>query len=266
MSSRITNKNKGMEDYPSSLFQDKQNKRQWLIVSLLALILLFVMTTRANAQSFYGFYGVVSNVGEQTLLAKGNQQINETVRSEIKHQTKTGVIQNAMAAEFSKMRKWEQQYNKYLKTATNFASSLKAATHIYDSGMKILLTLSKLRKAASNNPQGIVATLSMNNLYMETLLEFVSVGNLLKNAIAKGGKTNMLTGAERSKSLWELEDRLSSLSARLYQLYLSIRHYTMADVWYRATAGMVDRRKGELAEQSLSHWKRCAKEVAIYAK
>jgi hypothetical protein len=101
---------------------------------------------------------------------------------------------------------------------------------------------------------------------METLLEFVSVGNLLKNAIAKGGKTNMLTGAERSKSLWELEDRLSSLSARLYQLYLSIRHYTMADVWYRATAGMVDRRKGELAEQSLSHWKRCAKEVAIYAK
>ena len=248
MSSRITNKNKGMEDYPSSLFQDKQNKRQWLIVSLLALILLFVMTTRANAQSFYGFYGVVSNVGEQTLLAKGNQQINETVRSEIKHQTKTGVIQNAMAAEFSKMRKWEQQYNKYLKTATNFASSLKAATHIYDSGMRILLTLSKLRKAASNNPQGIVATLSMNNLYME------------------GGKTNMLTGAERSKSLWELEDRLSSLSARLYQLYLSIRHYTMADVWYRATAGMVDRRKGELAEQSLSHWKRCAKEVAIYAK
>ena len=101
---------------------------------------------------------------------------------------------------------------------------------------------------------------------METLLEFVSVGNLLKNAIAKGGKTNMLTGAERSKSLWEPEDRLSSLSARLYQLYLSIRHYTMADVRYRATAGMVDRRKGELAEQSLSHWKRCAKEVAIYAK
>ena len=169
------------------------------------------MTTRANAQSFYGFYGVVSNVGEQTLLAKGNQQINDTVRSEIKHQTKTGVIQNAMAAEFSKMRKWEQQYNKYLKTATNFASSLKAATHIYDSGMRILLTLSKLRKAASNNPQGIVATLSMNNLYMETLLEFVSVGNLLKNAIAKGGKTNMLTGAERSKSLWELERSLSDL-------------------------------------------------------
>lgn len=67
MSSRITNKNKGMEDYPSSLFQNRQNKRQWLIVSLLALILLFVMTTRANAQSFYGFYGVVSNVGEQTL-------------------------------------------------------------------------------------------------------------------------------------------------------------------------------------------------------
>ena len=66
---------------------------------------------QSKCSIFYGFYGVVSNVGEQTLLAKGNQQINETVRSEIKHQTKTGVIQNAMAAEFSKMRKWEQQYN-----------------------------------------------------------------------------------------------------------------------------------------------------------
>ena len=167
---------------------------------------------------------------------------------------------------FRKFRSHCILYDTCLGLMLNFASSLKAATHIYDSGMRILLTLSKLRKAASNNPQGIVATLSMNNLYMETLLEFVSVGNLLKNAIAKGGKTNMLTGAERSKSLWELEDRLSSLSARLYQLYLSIRHYTMADVWYRVTAGMVDRRKGELAEQSLSHWKRCAKEVAIYAK
>ena len=255
-----------MEDYPSSLFRGKQDKRQWLIVSLLAFLSLFALSIKANAQSFYGFYGVVSNAGEQALLAKGNMQILDTVRREIKHQTKTAVIQNVMAAEFTKMKKWEKQYNKYLKTATNFASSLKAATHIYDSGMRILLTLNKLRKAASNNPQGIVATLSMNNLYMETVLEFVSVGNLLKNTIAKGGKTNMITGSERSKSLWELEDRLSSLSARLYQLYLSIRHYTMADVWYRVTAGMVDRRKGEIAERSLKEWKRCAKEVAIYAK
>ena len=58
MSLRTTNKKKGMEDYPSSLFRDKQDKRQWLIVSLLAFLSLFALSIKANAQSFYGFYGV----------------------------------------------------------------------------------------------------------------------------------------------------------------------------------------------------------------
>lgn len=82
---------------------------------LLAFLSLFALSIKANAQSFYGFYGVVSNAGEQALLAKGNMQILDTVRREIKHQTKTAVIQNVMAAEFTKMKKWEKQYNKYLK-------------------------------------------------------------------------------------------------------------------------------------------------------
>jgi hypothetical protein len=126
-----------------------------------------------------------------------------------------------MAAEFTKMKQWEQDYNSYLKTASGYASALKAATHIYDDGMRILITLNKLRKAASNNPQGIVATLDMNNLYMETTTEMVTCFTLLKDAVAKGGKENMLTGAERSKTLWELEDKLSSFSHKLHLLYLA---------------------------------------------
>ena len=176
------------------------------------------------------------------------------------------VRQNAMAGEFTKMKQWEKDYNSYLKTATNYASALKAATHIYDDGVRILLTLGKLRKATSNNPQGIVATVSMNNLYMETTTEMLSVFTLLKNAVAKGGSTNMLTGAERSKTLWELEDKLSSFSHKLQLLYLSIRHYRMSDVWNRATAGMIERDKHDVAMQSLSHWKRYAKEVSLYSR
>lgn len=260
MSLRIINRKKVEKNAFYSTFNEKQESRQWLLVSLLAFIMLLIFSISAKAQL------VVSNPGEYTILAEGNNKINDTVRSETKAAIKTGALQNAMSYEFSKMKKWEQQYNKYLKSASGYASALKAATHIYDDGMRILFTLNKLRKATSNNPQGVVATLSMNNLYMETLTEFISVGNLLKSAIARGGKDNMLTGSERSKTLWALEDRLSNLSHRLQLLYYSIRHYKMVDVWNRVTAGMIQRDKGSLAEQSLDHWKRHAKEVAIYSR
>lgn len=211
----------------------------------------------------YGQY-VTSNPGEYVILEQGNNLINQTVRSEMKAQTATAVLQNTMAGEFTKMKQWEKDYNTYLKKADGYASALKAATHIYDDGLRILITLNKLRKATANNPQGVVATLDMNNLYMETTTEMLTCFTLLKDAVAKGGKENMLTGAERSKTLWELEDKLSSFSHKLHQLYLSIRHYRMADVWNRATAGMIERSNGEIARQSLSHWKRHAREVAIY--
>lgn len=233
---------------------------KWLIVSAIAFVLLLITSSRSYGQV------VSSNPGEYTILATGNGLINETVKSETKAERNTALMQNAMAGEFTKMKQWEKDYNSYLKTATNYASALKAATHIYDDGVRILLTLGKLKKATTNNPQGIVATVSMNNLYMETTTEMLSVFTLLKNAVAKGGSTNMLTGAERSKTLWELEDKLSSFSHKLQLLYLSIRHYRMSDVWNRATAGMIERDKHDVAIQSLSHWKRYAKEVSLYSK
>lgn len=227
------------------------------------LLLLTALLLSLGTAKGYGQY-VTSNPGEYVILEQGNNLINQTVKSEMKAQTATAVLQNTMAGEFTKMKQWEKDYNTYLKKADGYASALKAATHIYDDGLRILITLNKLRKATANNPQGVVATLDMNNLYMETTTEMLTCFTLLKDAVAKGGKENMLTGAERSKTLWELEDKLSSFSHKLHQLYLSIRHYRMADVWNRATAGMIERSNGEIARQSLSHWKRHAREVAIY--
>jgi hypothetical protein len=118
--------------------------------------------------------------------------------------------------------------------------------------------MGKLRKAIANNPEGPIATISMNNLYIETATELVSVFTHLKDAVAKGGKENMLTGAERSQTLWLLSDKLHSLSRRLQKLNLSIRYYTMTDVWQRATAGMIDRSYSEIAGQSFRRWRRAA--------
>ena len=187
------------------------------------------------------------------------EAINGEIEKEIKGQTKTALLQNTIAAEFTKIHEWEKKYNSYLKTASGYASSLKACTYLYDDGVKIFITLCKMRKAINNNPQGIVATLSMNNLYMETATELVSIFTLLKDAVAKGGKENMLTGAERSKTLWALNDKLSAFSKKLHRLYLSIRYYTMTDVWNGVTAGMIDRSNGEIATQALSRWRRAGR-------
>lgn len=220
----------------------------WLIA-----IIGIVTASKAKAQV------VSSNPLEWMALAEGNEQINGEIEKQINGQTKTAMLQNTMAAEFNQIHKWEKKYNSYLKSVNGYASSLKACTHLYDDGVKIFITLAKLKTAIKGNPQGIVASMSMNNLYIETATELVSVFNLLNDAVAKGGTENMLTGADRSKTLWALNDKLSAFQKKLNKLYLGIRYYTMSDVWNNVTAGMIDRSNGEIATQALGRWRRAAK-------
>ena len=219
---------------------------------ILAAVLAFLLPQLAQAQI------AASNPLEWVALAEGNELINGQIDKQIKGQTQTAVLQNSIAAEFNRIHQWEKEYNNYLKTASGFASSLKACTHLYNDGVRIFLTLGKLGKAIKNNPQGIIASMSMNNLYIETATELVSVFTLLNDAVAKGGTENMLTGAERSKTLWALNDKLSAFSRKLYLLYLSIRYYTLNDVWNNVTAGMLDRDNGEVARLAMTQWRRAA--------
>ena len=53
-------------------------------------------------------------------------------------------------------------------------------------------------------------------------------------------------------------------SKKLHRLYLSIRYYTMTDVWNRVTAGMIDRSNGEIAVQALGRWRRAGRLTAGY--
>ena len=217
-----------------------------LVVSLISLF-----PQLAHAQV------AASNPLEWVALAEGNEVINGQIEKQIKGQTQTALLQNIIAAEFNRIHQWEKQYNSYLKTASGYAS-LKACTHLYNDGVRIFLTLGKLGKAIGDNPEGIVASMNMNNLYIETATELVSVFTLLNDAVAKGGTANMLTGAERSKTLWALNDKLSAFSRKLHLLYLSIRYYTLNDVWNNVTAGMLDRSNGEVARMAMSRWRRAA--------
>ena len=224
---------------------------------ILAAVLALFLPHIAQAQI------AASNPLEWVALAEGNELINGQIDKQIKGQTQTAALQNSIAAEFNRIHQWEKEYNSYLKTASGYASSLKACTHLYNDGVRIFLTLGKLGKAIKNNPQGIIASMSMNNLYIETATELVSVFTLLNDAVAKGGTENMLTGAERSKTLWALNDKLSAFSRKLHLLYLSIRYYTLNDVWNNVTAGMLDRDNGEVARLAMNRWRRAAALVAL---
>ena len=226
--------------------------RSRIISICLAAVSAILLPQLAQAQI------AASNPLEWVALAEGNELINSQIDKQIKGQTQTAVLQNSIAAEFNRIHQWEKEYNSYLKTASGYASSLKACTHLYNDGVRIFLTLGKFGKAINDNPQGIIAGMSMNNLYIETATELVSVFSLLNDAVAKGGKENMLTGAERSQTLWALNDKLSSFSRKLHLLYLSIRYYTLSDVWNNVTAGMIDRSNGEVAQLALTRWRRAA--------
>ena len=225
---------------------------RWLIVAAAALAASLIGAVRANAQI------VSANPLEYAALIEGNELINAQINNETKGQTKTALLQNTIAAEFTMIRKWEKKYNSYLKTVDGYASSIKAATHLYNDGVRLFINLCDIKKAIADNPQGIAATLSMNNLYMETATELVTVYNTLKEAVAKGGSENMLTGAERSKTLWAISDRLGAFNHKLSQLALSLRYYTMMDVWYDLSAGIIDVSNGEIARRARDRWKRAA--------
>lgn len=222
------------------------------IIKITMLLFGIILSVSAKAQI------VTTNPLEYVALAEGNELILGKVKDQMDGQKKTALLQNTIAAEFEQMRQWEKKYNSYLKTASGFASSLKACTHLYNDGVRIFISLCKLKKAISDNPQGIVAAMSMNNLYIETATELVTVFSLLRDAVAKGGKENMLTGAERSQILWALNDQLSAFQKKLNLLYLSIRTYTMTDVWNNVTAGMLDRNNGEVARMAMNRWRRAA--------
>ncbi|MBQ2486577.1 MAG: hypothetical protein II518_05920, partial [Candidatus Methanomethylophilus sp.] len=181
------------------------------------------------------------------------------IKDEIEGQTQTAVLQSTIASEFTQIKNWEQKYNAYLKTVDGYASSLKAATHLYNDGVRLFINLCDIRRAIAANPQGIAATFSMNNLYAETATELVAVYTTLRDAVAAGGEGNMLTGAERSKTLWMIEDRLKAFNRKLSRLSLSLRYYTLSDVWYNMTEGILDPDNGDIARQAQSRWMRASR-------
>ena len=197
-----------------------------------------------------------SNPLQYVEIETGHRNINDQVNKQTKAQEKTGLLQATISGEFTKIKQWEGKYNSYLKTARGYAEAIQAGTSLYAEGVETLRHIDEIRKAVNANPQGIGASIAMNNIYVETAAELIRTYRLLKVSVALGTKENMLTGAERTELLWNLNDALDQLNGKLRRLAVSIAFYNLGDVWKSATAGMVERTHAQVAADAIDRWKR----------
>lgn len=204
-----------------------------------------------------------SNPLQYVEIETGHKNINDQIKKQTKAQEKTGLLQATISAEFTKIKQWEGKYNSYLKTARGYAEAIKAGTSLYAEGVETLRHIHEIRKAVAANPQGIGASVAMNNIYVETAAELIRTYRLLKVSVALGTNVNMLTGAERTELLWNLNDALDQLNRKLRRLAMSIAFYNLGDVWNNATAGMVERSHAQVAADAIDSWKRAQRVYAI---
>ena len=218
---------------------------------------LFLATVPSSAQMSQ------SNPLQYVEIETGHKNINDQIKKQTKAQEKTGLLQATISAEFTKIKQWEGKYNSYLKTARGYAEAIKAGTSLYAEGVETLRHIHEIRKAVAANPQGIGASVTMNNIYVETAAEMIRTYRLLKVSVALGSNVNMLTGAERTELLWNLNDALDQLNRKLRRLAMSIAFYNLGDVWNNATAGMVERSHAQVAADAIDRWKRAQRVYAI---
>lgn len=201
---------------------------------------------------------VSTNPMEYAAIIKGYSTILGTQGLESAAMSGIDVTAGGMALADRKMRKWEEKYYSYLSTANGFAKQLQAASTLYAEGMQTLVSLYNVHVACKINPQGIAASIPFNNLYVETAVEFLKSFQAIDSLVAGGGSSHLLNGAERTKCLWEITYNLEDLNTRLRRLASSILVYSFDDVWNHATAGMIQKSNGQLAEEAMRRFRRAA--------
>lgn len=236
-----------------------------LLIEFRAVMLCFAIVL-STAVCRGQFSATTSNPGEYLAIKKGEDNILNEISAQTNYRKKEAGIQAELSETTTKIKNWEQQYNKYLKTTDGFADGIAAACQLYLEGVQTLNALWEVSAAKKINPQGVFATMSMNNLYMETAIQFIKTYRSLKKVCKKGDNGNMLNSAERTQLIWNLERELEQLNSKLRRLAVSISVFSFEDVWNRAIAGKIDKSNGMLALEARNRMRRAVTSVARYYK
>ena len=146
---------------------------------IVAVCVLAAVSIRTSAIiDFFSF----DPLWEKAVLT-GSSMVNDQYSEQTKKLQEMTALQNTMALHFNAMKVWQGKYNSYLKKSLSYAEAVSAGTRLTAEGVRTIRDLIDLKKVMSRNPEGIAATLSMNNLYLETITEFIKTFRMLQTAI-----------------------------------------------------------------------------------
>lgn len=227
-------------------------------IRLMVVIFITAVSIRASAYDVESF----DPLWEKAVM-DGSARVLAQISTQSDKLDKNSALQNTMALHFNPMKEWHRKYNDYLKKAEKYAEAFNAGALLTAEAVRTMRDLLDLKKVMSRNPEGIAATLAINNLYSETIVEFIKTFYMLKFSVSTGGKYNMLTGKERTEMLWALVDRMDELNTKVRKLILSVAYYRVRDIWAIYTRGMFDRHKSDIAENCLDRWNRVQDAIRI---
>jgi hypothetical protein len=216
------------------------------------LIMVVIVLSCQKAQGQY----VVFNADQCAIIESGTIKNNKQINAQTRNAREAAVMETMIGLEFQQIKNWERKYSEYLKNIKGYAEQLKAGTTLYATGVDVLMSLRRLEKAVEYNPEGVAASISMTDLYIEVCAELGKVYTLLQNAVAEGGSKNMMTTAERTRMLWELDDELSALASRLKELSYTIAYLDFQNLWNWFTVSFRKPNVRNIAEQCYEGWRK----------
>ena len=136
---------------------------------------------------------------------------------------------------------------------------LKACTSLYDDGVRIFINLCNLKKAIASNPQGIVATASMNNLIYRDRHRAHHGIHDFKGCHSQGWQREYAHRCRTKQDPLGTERPSGTVQQEAVKAMSSASDTTpwpMSGTMSRQE--MLDRNNAEIASQALGRWRRCA--------
>ncbi|MDD6553460.1 MAG: hypothetical protein PUF37_07750 [Prevotellaceae bacterium] len=217
------------------------------------------------AVAWAGF--TTSNTAEHIMIAgplgQGQGIVNK-ISDETNTAENTALIQAGMYPAQAQMASWEKKRVAYLESS-NFGEAISNACTLYIDGVRTLQALWMLQESCKINPQGL-GSMTTVKLFLQTGFQLYYIYRVLNTIIPGKGSKNRLSGAERMKLLWSLNDQLNSLNTKLHNLSYSILVSSYIDVWNDAITGMKVKTHGQLAMEAMERGMRGMKNSWILHK
>lgn len=236
-------------------------KSQTVKSIFLSAVALLTHSVTASAQGEVEHTYILLDGAAMTEYELHQGLLNQSYSKEVASESAIALSERAIAVEFDRISEWKAKYNSYLKTAEGLGSALNAAYHIFYEASRLLRSIMDIKDSAEDNTEGVLASFSMRDIYIDTFGELLSMYSALQTAVSAGGKESMLTGEERLSVMWDLEKHIEKLADKLHTLSICMRQCTFLSNWNHTVISTIPVDKGTIAKIVMDDWTRSVNAV-----